>query len=248
MRRTCGIILIFLFLSTAETDTLNITVDDNTLTAPKQSNTTSSDYNVNDGLLEGSLDQSLRNAKKLGGIGTFLHFSGVFLEGVGISLLYNRRYKGSASNIAFSMIIVGSTVDIFSPIFSVVGASRLEKTIEREYQDYFHRNLSGFNYGLSWIMEGGAIGCTLLSLLIQRKNSNPHTQDNSPFPVLFNVLSVGFSIGGEVTRAISAIHPIVYARKAERYKGVYGMSVTIQPICQLDGAAGLALVFSLNSR
>ncbi len=246
MRRMYGITLIFLFFSTTEADTLNIAVNDSTFTTSKQSNITGSGYNANDGTLECSLDQSLRNAKKFGAIGTFLHFSGFFLEGVGISLLYNTKYKGSAGNIALSMIIVGSTLDIFSPIFSVVGASRLEKTIEQEYQDYFHRNLSGFNYKLSWLMEGGAVGCTLLSILTQRRSSM--SNNNSPFPLIFTIFSIGFSIGGEVTRAISAIHPILYARKAERYKGVYGMSVTIQPICQLDGAAGLALVFSLNSR
>ena len=129
-------------------------------------------------IISDNLEKSIRVAKKLGGVGTFLHFTGLFLEGVGVSLLlykYPERNTSFARSNAIFLIVVGSTLDLCSPIVSVIGTSRLRKTIKKEYGESSKRNISGMYYGISWVMEATSVGCTLVSIAVQRGNSSQYS-------------------------------------------------------------------------
>jgi len=191
-----------------------------------------------------STDELLQDIKRgaaLSAWGTVIHLSGFVMSAVFIPMtMAELKYKDSKEfPYAYCYLGLGGVaLSLLGPISSCAGASLIEESMETQYERFPRQSYTGY-YIKSVAFEAVAWTVNLVGSFIILKNDKSEIT-----PILMDVAFYSLDLGAELFRAKSAIGPLVYAKKAERYiqKQRHKKSLTIHfmPVLPLDGRAGAA--------
>lgn len=192
-----------------------------------------------------SLEETIEKGISLGIFGTVTHLSGFIMYGVALPItvheLQLRKESPSrpfpSAGLTFS--ILGALLSAAGALPSCIGAASIEESME-DSNISFTRNMYWNYYVRSWAYE--IVGWGLFTIgSLTMKGSHEEVG-----PTLVLVGLYGLEIGGEIYRAIAAIGPIAYGKKARRYMAKrHSATIQVQPCVSFEGGAGLrvSLIF-----
>ena len=163
------------------------------------------------------LEQAFTTGKNMGGFGIIGWITGAAFETVTIFGLGSNPTSESGS----WSLITGILLEFLSPTLSCAGESIVSNAAANS-NEHIHIQKAGWEYyGQSYVWFALSIGCYMFSF---------HT--DSALPIIAGDLLM---TTGMVYRGIAAIAPVVNMNKACRK-----LNISVSPIIDLDGNAGLA--------
>ncbi len=191
------------------------------------------------------LDNVVERGISLGTIGTVLHLAGTVLSAVSIPITTNKIRLGIHNERSFpaaglGLSIAGIVLSSVGAIPSCIGAGYIEEAME-DNNIRFGKNAYWGYYIRSWVYEATGWSLYLLGMGVMRK-----AKDKTG-PAVLTAGLYSFEIGAEVYRAMSAVGPVFFGKKAKmrlkKIRKVRSVSIRFHPLYTMDGDVGVACQF-----
>ncbi len=191
------------------------------------------------------IEKLIKKGINLAIFGTVSHYCGFVINCIALPITTNKirlmRIDDSREfpSGGLAMVIIGSVLSAVGPLPSYVGASLIEEAFE-DRNISFTPNRYGSHYARSWAYEAAAWGIYGIGSAMMK--GSPEKAG----PIIIMVGLYLLEIAAEVHRGISAIGPIKYGKKAQRYlEKRQSVSFDFLPVVSTDGAVGMVCRLSL---
>ncbi len=189
-----------------------------------------------------SMDAAFEKGIDLGILGAVSHGAGFLMSAIAVPITVNKLRLRKiypdrdfpTAGLVFS--ILGMAGSFVGSIPSCIGGDAIEEVME-DRNIYFQKNPYWGYYARSWAYEGAAWSMYIIGMASMR---NPSDDSEKAGPIILTIGLYGLAIGAEIYRAVAAIGPIRYGKRAqERIKKRQRLHVDIYPSINMDGGGGL---------
>ena len=185
------------------------------------------------------LMDDIKKGQSQAGFGTFLHFSGFIMSGIGIPLMMSEiKYKDDSDGFPplwLSLSLTGTALSLVGPIPSLSGANKIEDSMEEAFENFYGHSYTGA-YIKSIAFEGVAWMINILGTSLIKSKS----KESDAGPIIIDVLFYSLFISAEAFRAKSALGPAVYGKRAKEHMNKKAVKVNLSPCIPAGGGLGLA--------
>jgi hypothetical protein len=178
-----------------------------------------------------NLEDAFKSGKALTTAGLILHASGLGVTVLGAGI---QSSDGSAQAVSS---LIGSTALYLGPIFSCVGATKVEHGLKEAGYEAENPRVWA-EYGWGWLCEAGCVGLALGAVGVLSQSSEVEDPSQLTVPILMIVGAVACEVIGEVEWMKCVIHAKTYVSRMEKKAHGQHASVTVIPYYTLNGTAG----------
>ncbi len=178
-----------------------------------------------------NLESTFRAGKALTTVGLILHASGLGFTFLGSGI---ESSDGTAQAVSS---VIGSTMMYIGPIFSCVGATKVEHGL-RDAGFEAENPRVWAEYGWGWLCQAGCLGLAAGAIATLVQSSQASDQSPPALPILMLVGAVACEVIGEVEWMKCVIHARTYVSRMEKKTHAYHANISVMPYYSLSGAAG----------